>query len=55
MTPEEHKEKHIQLHRAFDELLADFINHNPHIESITKMPIITLMEWSARQIENPTH
>jgi hypothetical protein len=29
MTDEEHKQRHIELHRAFDELLADWLRHDP--------------------------
>lgn len=32
-NPNEHRERHILLHKMFDELLADFIQHN-----IDKLP-----------------
>ncbi len=47
MTPEEHKARHVELHRALDELIADWIG------STTKLPststVLELMEWSHGQ------
>jgi hypothetical protein len=54
MTPEEHKERHQMLHKYLDELLADFIRHNPGVVSYLRMPVLDLMAWSNKQTENPT-
>lgn len=52
MTPEEHKQKHIELHAALDELFADYIQHNQ--PPYTEMPVVDLLEWSYEQTLNPT-
>ena len=52
MTPEEHKARHIELHRALDELLADWISHThcyPSQESV-----MVLIQWSHSQTIDPT-
>lgn len=54
MTPEEHKERHVELHKALDELFADYIEHHPDESSFTKMPLMRLIEWSSNQRKNPT-
>jgi len=51
MNKEEHKQRHIDLHAALDELLADFVEHNKG--TVLRRPIIDLMEWSHRQCEEP--
>ncbi len=50
MTPEE--QKHIELHKALDELLADFITHTN--EPVLDRPITDLVEWSYEQTKNPS-
>lgn len=52
MTPEQHKQRHVELHRSLDELVADFIHHTPHLPSTTS--ITTLIKWSYSQTLNPT-
>jgi len=51
MTKAEHIERHKMLHGHLDELLADFITHTKKLPS--QATVMELMEWSARQIENP--
>ena len=51
-TPEEHKARHIELHKALDELIADFIGHTSKLPSDTSL--MELMKWSHRQTLNPT-
>jgi hypothetical protein len=51
MTLEEHKERHIQLHKQLDELVADFISVTEKLPS--KHTIMELMEWSHQQTINP--
>lgn len=48
MTPEEHKKRHIELHRAFDELLANFLMENKEA-TLKTTSLIELIEWSYRQ------
>lgn len=52
MNEEEHKKRHIELHRKLDELLADFIRHTNGLPS--KTTIMELLEWSFQQTKNPT-
>ena len=51
LTKEEHKERHVELYKMFDELLADYIDHS-HIP-LSEMKVIELMEWSHIQTVNP--
>ena len=39
MTKKEHKARHIELHKSFDELFADFVTHTKKFPSQT-----TIME-----------
>ena len=52
LTPEGHKARHKELHRALDELVADFIRHTQGLPS--KTTLLTFMQWSSEQCENPT-
>lgn len=52
MTNEEHKQRHVELHKKFDELLADFIGHTGRLPSETNL--IEFMNWSYRQTLDPT-
>jgi hypothetical protein len=61
MTTEEHRQRHIELHQALDELLADYIRHHPlnlrdghDMRSFLSRPIGELLEWSASQTSAPT-
>lgn len=49
MTPEEHKQKHVELCRAFDELLADFIRNDKQMRKLSQIDVLTLMMWAVRQ------
>lgn len=51
-TREDHIRIHKDLHRAFDELLGDYLNHHPHalLSNITAQD---LMEWSCKQTIDP--
>lgn len=53
MNQDTHKQRHIELHKAFDELLADFIMHTDELPMGRK--ISDLMEWSYRQTIEPNH
>lgn len=52
MTPDEHRFRHVELHAALDELVADFITHRNRMPS--KSTILELMEWSHQQTRTPT-
>lgn len=52
MTKEEHRQRHIELHKKLDELIADFISQTNYLPSQTS--IHTLMSWSFEQTKNPT-
>lgn len=54
MTKEEHIQRHKELHRALDELFADYIQCNPrHEGSYLEMPLRNLIDWSYRQTIDP--
>ena len=50
MTPEEHRQRHIELHQMLDELVADFIGHGALGKNFpSRTTIMELMAWSRRQ------
>lgn len=51
MNKEEHRQCHVVLHKALDELVADFINHTDGRPSTT--PVLELMRWAYRQTIEP--
>lgn len=51
MDEQEHIEHHKKLHKAFDELVADYISHTD--QQFGKITVYELMEWSHRQIVEP--
>jgi hypothetical protein len=56
MTFQEHRQRHIELHRALDELYADFLSHNlrpGHSANFFPVTMDRLMEWSYRQTQSP--
>ena len=55
MTHEEHKQKHIELHKKLDEILADFITNSEFTSPYIMRPIIDLLNWSYRQTIELTH
>lgn len=55
MNNEEHRQRHIKLHRYLDELFADWIEQNPDLDGYTNQPIKVLMEWSHKQTIEPDH
>ena len=50
MNIEQHKRRHLELHRMLDELLADYIEHTNKLLSSS---LRELMEWSFKQTKNP--
>ena len=56
MNAEDHRRRHLELHHALDELLADWIGHNVHADSdktLSNTSILELMAWSHRQTIQP--
>lgn len=52
MSTEVHAQRHKELHKSLDELLADFITHTGKLPSnVTVMEFLT---WSHEQCTNPT-
>ena len=49
----EHEQRHVELHAALDELLADYLLHNSTALP-SKMSVMDLVRWSKAQTENPT-
>lgn len=56
LTPEQHKQRHIELHKALDELAADWLDHQSSnsLRMFSNTTIAELMEWSHEQTINPT-
>ena len=46
-----HKKRHVKLHKYFEELLADYIEH--HKEPFDETTTMDLLKWSRRQTINP--
>jgi hypothetical protein len=53
LTETAHRARHIELHQALDELLADYIGHHPLQSNFLGMPLRALLEWSFRQTQQP--
>lgn len=51
-TYEQHRYRHVELHRAFDELLADWICETESLPS--KSTVMDLFNWSHEQTEHPS-
>jgi hypothetical protein len=55
MTKEEHRRRHVDLHEALDELMADWALHQPRdgTKLYSNTTITELMKWSFEQTQNP--
>ena len=55
VTAEEHRLRHVALHKAFDELLADWIAHLPlgAVAGVLDRSILELITWSHEQTIAP--
>ena len=51
LTEDEHRQRHIELHQALDELVADWIQHKRQLLSQTT--IMELVDWSHAQTITP--
>ncbi len=49
---DKHKERHIELHKMLDELVADMVTHTSMLPS--KTTVMELMQWSHEQTKKPT-
>ena len=56
MNKEKHIERHLELHKALDELAADWLDNQPTESEklFSNTTIMELMEWSYEQTKNPT-
>ncbi len=52
MTGKEHAERHEELHKMLDELVADFISHTEN--SLSGTSVYSLMQWSWEQTKAPS-
>ena len=50
---EEHRQRHVELHKNLDELVADWIIHNPG-KFPSSTTILELIRWSHQQTIVPT-
>jgi hypothetical protein len=53
LTKEEHIKKHVELHKALDELVADMIMCIPGFLP-SNASLMYAMKWSHEQLTNPT-
>lgn len=53
MTEDEHRARHVELHLAFDELFADFIEHHRDRVGFLDTTIREFVAWSHRQTVRP--
>lgn len=53
MTENEHKQRHIELHKNLNELVVNFIQHNDGA-LLSQTSVMDLMRWSHEQTINPT-
>lgn len=51
-TREQHQARHVELHKALDELVADWIRHTGKMPSTSS--VMELMLWSHEQTQDPT-
>jgi hypothetical protein len=45
----EHRKRHVQLHKALDELIADFIDETQALHS--KTTLLEFLKWSYKQTQ----
>ncbi len=51
MNEKKHMERHRELHKALDELVADWISHTEKLPS--RSTVMELMQWSYEQTTKP--
>jgi len=52
MTTEQHRARHVELHKMLDELVADWMTHTGKRPSSSS--VLELLEWSNTQTVEPT-
>ena len=53
MTDLEHKQRHAELHKMLDELVADWITQTH--SSPSRSSVMDLLRWATQQAEYPDH
>ena len=54
MTPHQAKNRHVELHRAFDELFACYIDQNRDKTNFLGTTLKEFMDWSYEMTKKPT-
>lgn len=59
MTKDEHRELHIRLHKALDQLVTDYLAHQlgergADFKGTTETTLQEFMHWSCEQTKEPT-
>ncbi len=50
----DHQKRHVELHAALDELVADYLMQHRGI-SLRETSVMDLMQWSSQQTKQLTH
>jgi hypothetical protein len=50
---ERHRQRHVELHQALDELAADWVVHQPRGKVFSNSSIMELIQWSHVQTIEP--
>jgi citrate synthase len=53
VTKKEHKQRHEFLHKALDELVADWLANTKNLPSVST--VMQLLSWSRQQALEPDH
>lgn len=53
-SPDAHRERHVYLHRALDELVQDYVAHHPDAIDIDTLTVKELLRWAAEEAVHPT-
>jgi len=53
VTKKEHKQRHEELHKALDELVADWLGNTKNLPSAST--VMQLLQWSSKQARKPDH
>jgi hypothetical protein len=53
MNQNEHIKRHQELHKAVDELAADYMYHHP-MKLLNETTVLDLLKWSNIQSQKPT-
>jgi hypothetical protein len=54
LTPHQTKNRHVELHRALDELFACYITQHPDQVYFLQMPFEQFLTWSHQMTIKPT-